>query len=97
MIVEIAQDIYSSVPDMMGTWAIICTRDYGAVPRVGEWIELAPGWAATRVKDVSFLADGRISVTLQPYKPGTRDGLVEHRQLVEVHGWKVLGGGPWSE
>lgn len=82
--VEIRQDVYGDT--QRGPRLFITHRDYPAVPRIGEFVDLAEGWCCETVRAVYWTHDGRVVVQLEPeqsYQPGDLD---EHLKLLEL-GW----------
>src|SRR5450756_2480965 len=91
MYVIIDLNIYSNPPAEAGIWCIRIRRWLMAVPRPGDQIELADGWASRCVKDTTFMADGRVIVSLEPVKTGNPDVLREKHTLVDAHDWRWIG------
>lgn len=65
------------------------SRDYLIVPREGEYVEIENEWL-NAVQSVSWLADGRVYVTLRPsmmHDPDPEE--VAHLQaLLRANGWE---------
>jgi hypothetical protein len=95
ILVTIERAVVSSVPGHTGNWAIRTTRAVDAVPRSGDDVVLADGWASAFVKRVSVGHDGRVTVILEPCRTDSPETLGEIGVLVRDHGWEQMGG-PWT-
>jgi hypothetical protein len=89
--VEIWRRIYSSAPGRTGTWSVSTRRRLDGVPRAGDHVALADGWASVEVKYVTWRADGPPVVTLMPLDTDYGDPIDEMDQLVREHGWTQHG------
>ena len=69
-------------------------REYPAVPRPGDWIELAEGWASQPVRNTTYMADGSIYVELEPTTTDNPDIIAEELGLCRDYDWDWLGGKP---
>jgi len=57
------------------------------LPRTGDWIEIAKGWAAKPVKDVTFGYDGVPTVCLAQ---GNFEDFDEFKNLLAHSTWRLL-------
>lgn len=94
MKVIIQRHIHSSIPAEPGTWGMRAERTLPAVPREGDWIELADGWTSEKVKRTTFLAGGRVIVDLGNRRTDSPDILAEGHHLVDLHDWEWIGPSP---
>lgn len=94
MKVLLQRHIYSDAPAEAGIWCMRAERVLPGIPREGDWIELADGWASSRVKSISFMADGRLIVDLEKVKTNSPSSLAEDHILVDNHDWEWLGREP---
>jgi hypothetical protein len=90
----ITQQVASSVRGHSGQFTLLTERKVAAVPRPGEWIELAPGWCSKLVKDITHRADGTINVELHPVIADCLANLEEcnERATDPETGWYWSGG-----
>jgi hypothetical protein len=91
--VSVWQRIYSGVPGRAGQWSISKTMRLAAVPRAGDQVCLAEGWACETVDRVTFSDGGDVEVVFS-MTTDSPDRLDEMARLVADHGWEQLGG-PW--
>lgn len=94
MKIILQRHVYSNAPAEAGIWCMRAERDLPGIPRGGDWTELADGWASARVKEVTFMADGRLIAELDKVRTDSPDTLGELHRLVDEHDWKWLGGTP---
>ncbi len=92
--VTLQQLIYSRAPAEAGSWCQHAERDVPAVPRGGDEVELADGWASQQVRRASFGADGTVIINLDPVRTDSPHALAEHWELVDNHGWHWVGSAP---
>jgi hypothetical protein len=86
--------IYSDAPGAMGGFCMEAEREVLAIPRSGDFVELADGWASLRVKDVTFMSDGRVIVELDRTRAGDADDIREYLTLAADHDWSWVGPAP---
>ena len=94
MFVTIEMNVYTNAPAEPGIWCLRVQRDMITVPRQGDWIELAEGWASMRVKDVTFMVDGDVIVKLDAVKTNNPELLAEKHDLANQYQWKWIGKPP---
>jgi asparagine synthetase A len=92
--VEIWAHVYANRPAQPGIWAQKVVRDLPGIPRADDLIELAPGWASSPVKHVTFTAEGGVHVELRAIKTDNPDVITEHHRLVDEHDWEWVGNPP---
>lgn len=87
--VRVELTVVSSVEGRAGVETMTARMAFPAVPRVGELVELAPGWSAVPVGTVIY-SDGREPlVRLRQAKTDDPDRLDEFGQMIRAHGWKA--------
>jgi hypothetical protein len=94
VIVTIRYEVIASSPAQPGIWTLTTDRELPAPPHAGDWIELAPGWASVKVKDVTFMADGRLLADLLVARTDNPSIIAEHHRLADEHGWEWIGKPP---
>jgi len=89
--VRVELTVVSSAAGRTGTETMTTLMRLPAVPREGDWIELAPGWAASPVGAVIF-SSGRVPlVRLRQAKTDAPERLDEFARLILAHGWECPG------
>jgi len=88
--VRIRQDIVCSIPEIAYVYGQEVRRYLPAVPRSGDFVELAPGWSSAVVDYTTFCADPDepADVKLRTIKTDNPETIEEHQQLVDEHGWR---------
>jgi hypothetical protein len=94
MEVLLRRGIRVNEPGPAGEYVMETGRSYAAVPRTGDHVELASGWASLQVRNVTFLADGRLRADLQRMVTNDPERVADALRLVESHGWHWLGKAP---
>jgi hypothetical protein len=93
--VIVRRHLYVSAPAPVGIYCMETTRSVHAVPRAGDWIELADGWASARVRDCTFMERGsRVIIELDNVKTDNPAMIAEDHQLVDDHRWHWVGPAP---
>ena len=94
--VRVELTVVSKAEGRTGTETMSARMRFPAVPREGDWIELAPGWSASRVERVFFSDMREPLVRLQQTKTDNPEQLDEYARLILAHGWECprwkLGG-----
>lgn len=85
--VTLTQRVVSTVPGQVGNWSITRKVEYPAVPRSGDDVEMAGGWASAGVRRATFCIDGAVVVELEPIRTDSPDVLGDLDLLVSQHGW----------
>lgn len=99
MNVRLHLKMLSYLPGYEGTFELWCEREFQALPRKGEQVELAEGpdgrlGPVREVRAVNHLADGGIVVQLTSYNRSTTDEYLLLCELADAHGWRWFGKSP---
>jgi len=92
--VIVRRHLYVSAPAPAGIYCMETVRSVHAVPRPGDFIELADGWSAEQVKDCTFLERGNVIIELLPVKTDDPARIAEDYRLVDDHRWRWAGASP---
>lgn len=92
--VTVRRHLYVSAPAPAGIYCMETTRSVHAVPRPGDFIELADGWSSEPVKDCTFLERGNVIIELLNVKTNDPARIAEDHRLVDEHRWRWASNAP---
>jgi hypothetical protein len=97
MQVTITRKIISSAPIVSGMFLLRIERELPAVPRKGDFVEMADGWASKEVETGAvFTANGEVIVSLKTTRTDNPELVAELQELVDNHGWRWVGNAPFD-